>query len=169
MKIKLLIAIAFLGFTTTQLLAQEVYSFDFESGQKEWWTKYKEIWTVSSEKAVSGESSLKYSCSELPADVKNIQIFSPADVVLQPGNYTVAFKVWIEKGSEQKGISINAQKPWATAPFKFNKTTQGEWIDMSNELVIEKEATKLVVSVSTNPKWGGTGTLYIDDLKVTKK
>ncbi|MDO6760959.1 hypothetical protein Q4566_12165 [Tamlana sp. 2_MG-2023] len=164
---KLVVVITFLSLNVMNIAAQDVV-FDFENVQKEWWTKYKEIWSVSIEKAAEGTKSLKFSCSDFPAGANNIQIQNN-DVKLSPGTYTITSKIFIEEHSKVVGLSINLKKPFVKTSIKLNKVPTNQWVSISEEILVEKESSVLIISVSTNPKWGGTGTFYLDDFKITSK
>ncbi|MDO7173140.1 hypothetical protein [Mariniflexile sp. AS56] len=164
---KLAVVIAFVSLNAMNITAQDV-KFDFENVQKEWWTKYKEIWSVSTEKAAEGTKSLKFSCGDFPAGANNIQIQNK-DVKLSPGTYTITSKIFIEEHSKVVGFSINLKEPFVQTGFKLNKVPTNQWVSISEEMLVEKEASVLIISVSTNPKWGGTGTFYLDDFKIISK
>ena len=164
-KIVLIVVFTLVGIMNVS--AQDI-SFDFENSKKEWWTKYKDIWSISNDRAAEGTKSLKFSCSEFPSDVKNMQILN-SGVQLTEGTYTINAKIFIEEGSEITGFNINLKKPFTSVKFKLKKVSTGKWVDISQEMVVEKDGSNLVVAVSTNPKWGGKGVFYLDDIKISKK
>ncbi|WPR71402.1 hypothetical protein SLW70_15920 [Flavobacterium sp. NG2] len=171
MKIKLVFAFVLLTTSVFKMSAQEI-SFDFEDGNKRIWTKAKEVFMVTNEKAVSGKSSLKYNVTELPANEKeNFQLFlgGNENVKWSSGTYIISLKFMADENLKATGFNINVMKPFAAANFKINKVEKGKWIDLSQELVIAEDSERLSLSVSGNPKWGGTGTFYVDDIKIVKK
>lgn len=183
---KLIIALALAAFTVLPLSAKkksdlnllpaDIYGFENTKGV--WWTKHKEIWTVSTEKAASGEASLKFSCNDLSqaADVKNIQMqggnqkTGVGQISLSPGTYTITVKVWLSSEGAPKAFSSNIKSPFVSIPWKFKNVATEEWVTLTQEIVIEEEvkASKLTLAVSTNPKWGGAGTFYVDDICIKK-
>lgn len=185
MNMKLIITLAIAALSVLPLSAKKKVAnllpadvYGFEKTEKIWWTKYKDVFTVSTEKAASGEKSLKFSCADLSAigDIPNIQIqggntkTSEGLVSLKPGAYTVSIKVWLSPEGAPKGFSTNLRKPFVPVAWKTKGVATGEWVELTQDITVEKaiEATNLVVSVSTNPKWGGAGTFYLDDITITK-
>lgn len=142
--------------------------YGIEGAGEGWSTSKEKNWNYSTSNPASGNYSLKFSCSEFPADVKNMQM-QKSDVLLAKGIYTITAKIFIEENSEIVGFNINLKKPFESAKFKLKKVPTGQWVEISQDMIVEKEGSKLVVAVSTNPKWGGKGTFYLDDIKISKK
>lgn len=171
MKMKLGLAIILLTSSILRLSAQEV-AFNFEDGNKSIWTKAKDVYTISNEKAVSGKYSLKFNCPQPPANEKeNMQVFlgGGEGVNLSAGTYLVSLKFMADENLKGGGFSITVPKPWTAISFKTNKVEKGKWVDLSQEIVLSEPSEKLCVTVSANPQWGVTGVFYIDDIKIVKK
>lgn len=168
MKMRIALILGFLSFVTMNLKAQETV-IDFETGEKALWTKSKEFISITNEKAVSGTYSFKYSCNEIPAGVENFQGYVESNKIFSPDTYSISLKIWIDESFKGTNFNLNFSKPWSSTSWKINKVAKGQWVEMYQEVVVEKESSKFYVSVSANPKWGGTGTLYIDDIKIVKK
>ncbi len=183
--LKLIIALAFAALTFLPLSAQKnsanlfpAEAQSFEQYKGVWWTKHKDIWTLTSEKAATGEKALKYNCTDLSAvaDVKNISIQSgnkksnTALLNLKPGTYTFSFKVWLPAQGAPKGFTTNIKKPFVKVAWKTKNVATEEWVTLTQEVEITEPVVdaNLVVSVSTNPKWGGEGSFYIDDICIKK-
>lgn len=180
-RFNLLITLAFTLLSVLPITAQESVIaediYGFESMPAAWWTNAKDVFTISSEKVASGENALKFSCADVTAyEFKNIQMQGGNKkkdiglVSLAPGDYTVSCKVWLTE-TTPSAFSINVKKPFLKNTFNLKKVAKGEWVTLSNDFtVVEKAtATNLIITVSTNKKWGGNGTFYMDDIHVTKK
>lgn len=154
--------------------------FSFESGEKSWYVQHKENWTLTTEKAASGTSSLKYSCSDISTAPVLMQVHAmagkdvqPEKVILAPGDYTISLKVWLTDTApisfstsiaERKDIS-----PFFLISWKLKNVEKNKWVELSQKISIESPLnSRMVISVSNNPKWGGAGVIYIDDIKIVK-
>ncbi|ANW95299.1 hypothetical protein AXE80_02910 [Wenyingzhuangia fucanilytica] len=163
---KVLFVVTVIVFSVTGVTAQEVQE-SFEKGSKGWWTPSKQVWSVSNDKASEGKSSLKFNCSQFPEGAKGIK-YQNVGMKLSAGTYKITAKVFVEENSKVTGFSIATMKPFKTVSIKFTKLAKGEWVDVEQEITLEKDASNVVINVSSNPKWGGTGTFYLDDLKFIK-
>ncbi|WP_366184335.1 hypothetical protein [Flavobacterium ovatum] len=90
-------------------------------------------------------------------------------VKLSVATCMVSLKVLADENLKAGGFNITVAKPWTTTNFKRNKVEKGKWIDLFQELVLPETSEKLNITVSANPKWGGTGIFYIDDLTIVKE
>jgi hypothetical protein len=47
---------------------------------------------------------------------------------------------------------------------------KNKWVELKQDITFpDLESAKMSISVSSNPKWGGVGTVYVDDIKISKK
>lgn len=161
------------------LLNKDVYTF--ENPGKGLWIQHKDNWGLTTEKAAIGAQSLKFTCDDL-STVKGqnmaAQAGTTADkpnagtVKLEAGTYTISLKVWLGKTSPlafSTNLAATDSTPFTPISWKLKKTVKGEWVELSQKITIEKAiSTKMGIQVSTNPKWGGAGTFYVDDIKIVK-
>ncbi|WP_282036376.1 hypothetical protein [Saccharicrinis aurantiacus] len=161
------------------LLNSDVYTF--ENPGKALWIQHKANWELTSEKAFEGKQSLKFNCDDL-STVKGsnmaAQIGTTGDkpndgtVKLYPGTYTISMMVWLGENAPLSfgtNLAANGSSPFVQISWKLKKTVKGEWVELTQKFTLEKAvSTKMAIQVSTNPKWGGAGVLYIDDIKITQ-
>ncbi|MDV7185796.1 hypothetical protein R3X25_00765 [Lutibacter sp. TH_r2] len=160
-----LLLIVFISLSLTELFAQDkTIGFESKDG---WSTQHNQIWNINNERAAEGIYSLKFKSGSVDSELKHVEFIKNSETI-EPGTYEVTLKVWQEDYSVVKGFSINFQNPWHSVAFKLNKVKKGEWVELSKKLIIEKATKKMVFSVSTNPKWGGIGTFYLDDVQFKK-
>lgn len=176
---------AALGFNT--ISAQNVLdksAFGFETEVKEkpvcWWVvpAQRDRIMPTKEKAASGEYSLKISCQDF-GDLKMIQAQSilkegsKSLVSLKAGTYTVSLKVYVGEDSPvsfSTNILETKDSKFIPISWKLKGVEKNKWVELKQEVTFPKlKNTKMAISLSSNPKWGGFGTVYIDDIKIEKK
>ena len=66
------ILFSIISLSSTQTFAQKADGnlldsqyFGFEAGAKSWFLQHKDFWSMTTEKAASGTTSLKFSCSDI--------------------------------------------------------------------------------------------------------
>ncbi|UXX79373.1 hypothetical protein N7E81_18640 [Reichenbachiella carrageenanivorans] len=170
----ILLVVATSTWAQTNLLDTDYYSFE---GDQKWFVQHRDFWSVSDEKSATGERSLKFSCEDFSKATGNsvsVQGVSgkPSpefiQVKLKPGKYNMTLKVWLEEKAPV-GFGTNLAKPFTPIKWSFKGLEKSKWVTLSQEIEIkENTATKMVITVSSNPKWGGAGTFYVDDIALSK-
>lgn len=158
----------------TNLLDADYYSFE---GSDKWYIQHADFWSVTTEKSATGDQSLKFSCedfSKAPGNSVSVHGVSgrPSpehiQVKLKPGKYTMSVKVWLEENSPV-GFGTNIAKPFMQIKWSLKGVEKSKWVTLTQEIEIkENTADKIVINVSSNPKWGGAGTFYIDDISISE-
>ncbi|ANW96240.1 hypothetical protein AXE80_08090 [Wenyingzhuangia fucanilytica] len=174
------ITFAILGLSITanaQITGADQASFDFENGSPEHWTQMKGF-ESSTEQVASGEKSMKVAFDDYSNVGKGPKLQSfrgkaaaPGFFDLKAGTYEMSVKVYTE-GEVPRFLQISLSGP-AKVNSKFDdldKQAKNSWQTLTSTFTIDKDAKKNWLSVSffVFPK-SGSGTVYIDDFKITQK
>ncbi|MFR9524091.1 MAG: hypothetical protein SNH94_05925 [Rikenellaceae bacterium] len=175
---KLIFTVAFaaMAFVGAQSASAQKLSLGFE-GDKEWWIqpKYRESVLITSEKAAEGQKSLKIDCKDFGEENSvTAQMIKETHQIISPaGVYTITLKVFLPE-NPPLGISTpikdNASDYFQPISWKLKGVEKGKWVELSQEIELkELEAGVMSVTLFANPKWGGVGCIYVDDIKINKK
>lgn len=164
------------------VLNEMAYGFETEVKEKpvNWWIvpAQRDKVMVTKDKAASGDYSLKISCQDF-GGIKSLQCQSIVNedsgskVDLKSGTYTVSLKVFAEDVCPI-GFSTNIlpTKDTKFIPIKWNLkgVEKNKWVELKQDITFpDLKDAKMSIAVSSNPKWGGVGTVYVDDINISKK
>lgn len=180
---KVLVAL-FLGLLAYQSNAQEHLNslldnnvYGFEQSENPWFIQSKEFFSLTNEKAATGKTSLKFGCDDVSKIVKIAQVQSGQKkdvdtkykVNLSAGDYIVYVKVF---ATEETPNSFNINvfgNQFKSVNFKLDNVEKNKWVELSQKVSLsDAKDGKLHVAVSNNPKYGGAGVFYIDDIAIEK-
>ena len=164
------------------VLNEMAYGFETEVKEKpvNWWIvpAQRDKVMVTKDKAASGDYSLKISCQDF-GNIKTLQCQSIVEkesgskINLNSGTYTVSLKVYADDVCPM-GFSTNilATKDTKFIPIKWNLkgVEKNKWVELKQDITFpDLKDAKMSIAVSSNPKWGGVGTIYVDDINISKK
>lgn len=151
--------------------------FGFEESANPWFMQNKEFFSLTNEKAASGKISLKFACDDAAKMDKKVQVQSGSKkdvdtkykVNLDAGDYIMYVKVFAAEEAP-KSFNINVfGGEFTPVNFKLDKVEKGKWVELSQKISLgDIKDGKLHVSVSANPKFGGAGVFYVDDIAIEK-
>lgn len=122
------------------------------------------------ERSATGIKSLKLAHMG-PLEKKQIAALAPdGSVALEPGEYKLSMKIWIEPGSDLKKLHMGLSEPrQALRPVGLEPLKRGEWVEVSQRFK-RKEASgkkdRLGLFVLDSSTTGAPFILYIDDISV---
>jgi len=164
------------------VLNEMAYGFETEVKEKpvNWWIvpAQRDKVMVTKDKAASGDYSLKISCQDF-GNIKTLQCQSivkkesGSKINLNSGTYTVSLKVYADDVCPI-GFSTNIlpTKDTKFIPIKWNLkgVEKNKWVELKQDITFpDLKDAKMSIAVSSNPKWGGVGTIYVDDINISKK
>lgn len=164
------------------VLNEKAYGFETELKEKpvSWWIvpEQRDKVMVTKEKSASGDYSLKISCQDF-GGIKSLQCQSivkegsGSKVDLKSGTYMVSLKVFAEDVSPvsfSTNILPTKNTEFIPINWKLKGVERNKWVELKQDITFpDLESAKMSIAVSSNPKWGGIGTIYVDDIKISKK
>ena len=163
-------------FFLSNLVAQENMLADgvgeFESYKSSgWWLQQKDNIKFIKGKYSEGNSSLKFTRGKNDNDKGNLAAHNSnaLKAPLKPGKYKVVAKVWLASDAPSGFNFTLKSKKYQNIGIKFKNTPKKKWVEVSENFEIKRFFDgKLILSVYKDPKFGGKGTFYIDELKIVK-
>lgn len=169
---KLIMTAAIAAMTMVSVQAQE-FSNSFEDAS-EWWIQpaHREMVSISGDQTKDGSKALKFSAEDFGE--KNMVTAMVCPFTLDAGTYTFKINIFLtDKAPTALNTNIRDKDNDRFVPvvWKFNKTEKNQWVELTQNVTLENDVdgAELNVSFSSNPKWGGTGTMYVDQIQVFKK
>lgn len=170
-KIIQLVAILISSFA---LNAQNLLSEDasgFEGEESGWQIQNKNVFEFSNKKQNSGAYSLKVFKTSYNAKGKNaVAIYENAfPRGLKSGKYKVSAKVLVSRNAP-KGFGFKLKgEEFKNIYLSFEGVPTHKWISVSKTVEIKRmKVTDAIIIVSKNPKYGGNGLFYVDDIVFEK-
>ncbi len=108
---------------------------------------------------------------ELPL-ISSIKTTEDASLNLSDGVYDVNMKLWKDPGTTISTLYTNISEPWANLRWDIDTVTNGQWSELSQELVINDTVQNAAFSLMVNNSTefgGGKGSIYIDDIEFIHK
>lgn len=146
---------------------------ELEGKRENWWIPRdaQDFFSVSTDKASQGKRALKFNSRQ--ALSKKAVAFAPhGSTKLDAGNYTLSMRVWAESGSSINHLRVILDDPWLELkPFNLSKVATGKWVTLKQPLRRRtasgpKDRIRLVVEPQDTD--GNGGTLYVDQIEITK-
>lgn len=167
----LFVAMTIIG--AQRVSAQEI-ELGFE-GEKEWWIQAsaREAMSISGEQVATGSKALKFCCDDYgDANMFSVMTMKNKPINLAAGEYTISIMVYLEEKSPA-GFNANfknADGEFQAISLSLKNIEKGKWIEVTKDISLEEVANGVLnIAVNKSPKWGGVGTIYFDDIKITKR
>ncbi len=126
---------------------------------------------ITDEKAFSGEKSLKYDVSDY-GDLKLIGCQmskgTTCSLNLKSGTYKVSLQIFLtDEVPESIRTVVKSGETTIPTIWKFADVKRGEWVELTNKIVVKEDIEKAFVSIGLfrNKDGSNTGCFYIDDMK----
>ncbi len=155
-----------LSAATVNFLDVGYYGFEKESSS--WWIQHSDAWSISTQKAASGDNALKFSAATAITENKKVHssdqnyLFS-----LEPGTYRLSLKFFIPNDYTGSAFSCIIKDTWINTKVDLTNMERDQWITFTKELDINEKVnnSRLLISVATSQ--AGLGSFYIDDITLT--
>ncbi len=130
--------------------------------------QHPDNFSISNEKSANGSFSLKYESDiTIGSSLKAHGSAAIPDmkIDLDAGTYPIKAMVWIDPAAEITALQIQL-KSLPGIIFNLSGKAKGEWVEISENLVLNSAVTDSNFIIRMEPSYGGKGVLYIDDIQL---
>jgi len=133
-----------------------------------WWTPADEtFWTLSSDKANSGNKSLYFNCPDKSLVTAEPKIHTSAvKLNFSSGTKTVNFYIWKAATCESTNFKTNIKDPWQIITWDIENIATNTWVNLTKEITFDTAIvdSNMFFSIPLNSLENGV--LYIDDFQI---